>query len=59
MKKLSQVVLSLLLVAFVAAGCGVPQEDYDQAVSDLAAAQAEITKLETELAAVNRDNTRA
>ena len=41
----------LLLTITVLAGCGVPQEDYDQVVSDLAAAEAEIARLESELAA--------
>ncbi len=42
--------IALLLVPTLA-GCGVPQADYDKAISDLEAAQARISDLENELAA--------
>ena len=51
MKKLSLIVMLGVLVASTFACVGVSQEDYDQVVSDLSAAQAEVTKLEGELSA--------
>jgi outer membrane murein-binding lipoprotein Lpp len=48
--------LALLLATLTLAGCGIPQEDYDQVVSDLAAVQTEVTRLETELAAAQDEN---
>lgn len=51
-----RLVLALLLSVLTLAGCGIPQEDYDQVASDLAAAQTEIARLETELAAAQNEN---
>jgi len=56
MKRLYLTVMVMLLAALTLAGCGIPQEDYDQVVSDLAAAQAEIVRLETELATAQNEN---
>ena len=56
MKRQSLIILAVLLATLALASCGIPQEDYDQVVSDLAAAQAEITRLETDLAAARNEN---
>lgn len=56
MKRQSLTIIVVLLATLALAGCGIPQEDYDQVVSDLAAAQAEITGLETELATAQNEN---
>jgi outer membrane murein-binding lipoprotein Lpp len=55
MKRQSLTILVVLLATVALAGCGVPQEDYDQVVNDLAEAQAEIADLETELTAAQNE----
>jgi septal ring factor EnvC (AmiA/AmiB activator) len=39
----------LALVLLLAAGCGVPQDEHDQVVADLAAAESDVSRLEGEL----------
>ena len=39
----------LALVLLLAVGCGVPQDEHDQVVADLAAAESEVSRLEGEL----------
>ena len=56
MKRQSLTILVVLLATVALVGCGVPQEDYDQVVSDLAAAQAEIASLKTDLAAAQSES---
>lgn len=56
MKRQSLTIIVVLLATLALAGCGIPQEDYDQVVSDLAAAQAAITNLETDLATAQNEN---
>jgi outer membrane murein-binding lipoprotein Lpp len=56
MKRQSLTIVAVLLASLALASCGIPQEDYDQVVSDLTAAQAEITKLETDLATARNEN---
>jgi uncharacterized protein YidB (DUF937 family) len=50
MKKLPLTILAILLAAVSLAACGVPQVDYDKAISDLASAQNEISDLDSQLA---------
>ena len=51
MKKTALFFEIALLMSATLASCGVPQADYDKAVSDLGAAQTRIAELEAELAA--------
>jgi regulator of replication initiation timing len=49
MKRQLLTIVVVLLATIALTGCGVPQEDYDQVVGDLTAAQTEIAGLETEI----------
>jgi len=42
--------LLVLLIGILLTGCGIPQEDYDKVIGDLAAAQTTIHDLDTDLA---------
>ena len=55
MKRQSLTILVVLFAIVALAGCGIPQEDYDQVVNDLAEAQAEIAGLKTELTAAQNE----
>jgi len=46
-------VIALLLL--LAVGCGVPQDEHDQVVADLAAAESEVSRLEGELTAAEAE----
>jgi cell division protein FtsB len=56
MKRQTLTIVVVLLATLFLASCGIPQEDYDQVTNDLAAAQAEIGKLETELTTAQNEN---
>ena len=49
-KKYKWNMLVVLLIGVLLTGCGIPQEDYDKVVGDLAAAQTTIHGLDTDLA---------
>jgi len=57
-KRQSLTIIVVLLATLALAGCGVSAEDYDKAVSDLAAAQTQIQNLESELASAQSENSR-
>jgi outer membrane murein-binding lipoprotein Lpp len=60
MKKKIFIGVALLLTVALLAGCGgIPQEDYDKAVADKDAAQAQVTSLQTQLNTAKADATKA
>ena len=54
-KGIGIVLVSILLLSFLAACGGIPQEKYDKANSDLTAAQAQIQSLQSDLTAKNAE----
>jgi len=59
MKKVIVTGMVLILMLFLLPSCGVSQEDYDRASSDLTAAQSQIQSLQGDLTAVQGDLTGA
>jgi chromosome segregation ATPase len=49
MKKAIGLALGLVLILLLSVSCGIPQDKYDKATSDLAAAQVQIQTMETQL----------
>lgn len=52
MQKTCLALLCLLMLAFTLSGCGVPQEEYDAAMAELASSRSEIENLWSELASL-------
>lgn len=50
MQKACLVLLCLLILAFTLSGCGVPQQEYDAVMTELASSRSEIENLQDELA---------
>ncbi len=59
--KYNRIVLMVLLalVLLLAAGCGVPQDEHDQVVADLAAAELEVSQLTGELTSAQAEASEA
>ena len=51
-KRWFTIVVTLLVVSFLVVGCGIPQEEHDAVIADLAAAESNLAAVQSELAAV-------